>query len=301
MTVKLTLPKSWAKGPAQRLVDTFVEAYNKKHGDAPLEATEHHFEKKDGFVVPFDAPVNSFMESGEDLFLKNGPALSMAALKFTIPTAECEQEKPAAKAKAKPQSSMAAAIAAADAKKRAEEEAEGKSSAAPKVPEATDGTLLCKRFGCNKRYDPNDNPDDACQHHSKPPVFHETRKFWSCCPEQIGWDWESFQAIKGCCVSSHSNETQGQRFLGGTEVRKEQEELANQGTPQRLGAKKSPLDKLSAMRRALVDLGIEAAQFDKARDAVKARHEQDDPERVWENVANELAKVFAATLEGLQA
>ena len=82
MSIKLTLPKKWVSGPAQRLVDTFVEAYNKKHAENELDESEMHFEKKDGFVIPFDAPVNSFMESGDELILKSGAGKSMEAVNY---------------------------------------------------------------------------------------------------------------------------------------------------------------------------------------------------------------------------
>lgn len=36
----------------------------------------------------------------------------------------------------------------------------------------------CKRFGCNKKYDPDVVDPEGCCHHKKPPVFHETRKYW---------------------------------------------------------------------------------------------------------------------------
>mmetsp|Transcript_1413 Transcript_1413/g.4260 ORF Transcript_1413/g.4260 Transcript_1413/m.4260 type:complete len:318 (-) Transcript_1413:35-988(-) len=292
MTVKLTLPKKWLTGPAQRLVDTFVEAYNKKHPESALDENAVHFEKKDGFEVPFDAPVNSFMESGEDLYIKSGAGRTMQALDFTPPAADA----PSAAPESKPKSSMAAAIAAADAKAAA---AETPGAAEPSTSkgagsEPRDGKVRCKRFGCKAWFSPEENSDTACCHHSKPPVFHETRKFWACCPEQIGWDWDSFQAIKGCCVGPHSDESQGQRFLGGSDVRRELEET--QGTPQRLDAKRTGFEKLSALRRALVDLGVEPALFDRARDKLKTEHETGEANRVWDLVAEGIASKFGAVL-----
>lgn len=36
MVLKIALPKKWEAGPMRQVVETFVEAYNKKHADAPL-------------------------------------------------------------------------------------------------------------------------------------------------------------------------------------------------------------------------------------------------------------------------
>ena len=43
------------------------------------------------------------------------------------------------------------------------------------------GKLRCKNFGCQAEYDESENCEGACRHHVEPPVFHDTRKWWSCC------------------------------------------------------------------------------------------------------------------------
>ena len=68
----------------------------------------------------------------------------------------------------------------------------GSAPAAPKPMQTVNNDMLdpldrcraCKLFGCNKKYTERANSDDACRHHTKPPVFHETAKYWSCCPRQ---------------------------------------------------------------------------------------------------------------------
>jgi hypothetical protein len=62
----------------------------------------------------------------------------------------------------------------------------------------------CRNYGCNKYYSEEDNHDEACEHHTGPPIFHDTAKFWSCCPGKKAFDFESFQAITGCNKSKHS-------------------------------------------------------------------------------------------------
>lgn len=68
------------------------------------------------------------------------------------------------------------------------------------------GNLLvkCKNYGCQKMFDEDENSNTACEHHSGPPIFHDTMKCWSCCKDNKAFDFENFQLIKGCTVGRHS-------------------------------------------------------------------------------------------------
>eukprot|EP00512_Aurantiochytrium_limacinum_P008484 CAMPEP_0171549632 /NCGR_PEP_ID=MMETSP0960-20121227/6554_1 /TAXON_ID=87120 /ORGANISM="Aurantiochytrium limacinum, Strain ATCCMYA-1381" /LENGTH=337 /DNA_ID=CAMNT_0012098353 /DNA_START=53 /DNA_END=1066 /DNA_ORIENTATION=+ len=316
MTIKLTLPKSWRTGPAQRLINTFVEAYNKKHPDTELNEDEVHFvkfnkssetgEKNPGdvFVVPFDAPVQSFMESGEELFLKNGVSKSMEALNFTpteeTPDTDAKKDSPttAKEASAAPakRSSLAAALAAANAKLAAEQR-EKNAGAGVDVDDRA-GKVRCEHFGCQKWYAESENNDHACRYHSKPPVFHDTRKFYSCCEDKVAWDWDSFEAIEGCCVGPHSTEKSGnQLFLGGTDVRAAAGATTTGDGPQRIF---TGFDKVAALRDSCVKVGVSGPAFDAARDAVKTQLEsQSVSGDIWEAVAAELGKKLTVSLESI--
>lgn len=57
--------------------------------------------------------------------------------------------------------------------------------------------LRCIHLGCQKFFDPLEPP--KCVHHVKPPVFHETAKWWSCCPGKKAYDWEGFQVRMYSC------------------------------------------------------------------------------------------------------
>jgi len=46
-----------------------------------------------------------------------------------------------------------------------------------------DGMLTCRNAGCQMKFKEEENSDTACCYHSGPPVFHETYKWWSCCPQ----------------------------------------------------------------------------------------------------------------------
>ena len=47
----MKLPKSWSDKPVSQVVELFVETYNKKHADAPLDAAMLHLEKPLGSIV----------------------------------------------------------------------------------------------------------------------------------------------------------------------------------------------------------------------------------------------------------
>ena len=64
--------------------------------------------------------------------------------------------------------------------------------------------LRCKNYGCGQRFKEEENEDGLCVHHTAPPVFHDTIKFWSCCKDQKAYDWDDFQKIPGCSRGRHS-------------------------------------------------------------------------------------------------
>lgn len=68
--------------------------------------------------------------------------------------------------------------------------------------------VKCKNYGCQKMFDEDDTSEDAntCQHHSGPPIFHDTMKCWSCCRDRKAYDFENFQLILGCTMGKHSTE-----------------------------------------------------------------------------------------------
>jgi hypothetical protein len=69
--------------------------------------------------------------------------------------------------------------------------------------------VRCKNYGCNQYFREEENHDTACHHHTSPPVFHDTLKYWSCCSDRKAYDFESFQQITGCGVGRHSTVNTG--------------------------------------------------------------------------------------------
>ncbi|KAK4881296.1 hypothetical protein RN001_004615 [Aquatica leii] len=64
--------------------------------------------------------------------------------------------------------------------------------------------LQCYNRGCGQKFDPIQNPEDACRHHPGLPFFHDAYKGWSCCNKKCT-DFTEFLNIKGCTTTSHSN------------------------------------------------------------------------------------------------
>ncbi|KAE8981860.1 hypothetical protein PF005_g23332 [Phytophthora fragariae] len=60
------------------------------------------------------------------------------------------------------------------------------------APKRTDGKANCVNFGCQQEYVVAENTDTACRHHAGAPVFHDASKFWSCCPKDVKYDFDSF-------------------------------------------------------------------------------------------------------------
>jgi len=77
---------------------------------------------------------------------------------------------------------------------------------APRVStRRSDGTATCKRKGCQKDFIVIDNHPTACRYHRGEGVFHDTKKFWACCPNIVKYDFDSFLAIPGCCEGYHDD------------------------------------------------------------------------------------------------
>ncbi|OWY99109.1 hypothetical protein PHMEG_00029954, partial [Phytophthora megakarya] len=72
-------------------------------------------------------------------------------------------------------------------------------------PKRTDGKANCVNFGCQQEYVVAENKDSSCRHHAGAPVFHDASKYWSCCPKDVKYDFDSFLKVPGCVVSAHTD------------------------------------------------------------------------------------------------
>lgn len=70
-TTKLTVPKSWYTKPVSAVIGLFVESYNKKHADNPLEEAEVHL-MHEGSSVYSDSIISEVLSEHGDYFIKLG-------------------------------------------------------------------------------------------------------------------------------------------------------------------------------------------------------------------------------------
>jgi len=219
------------------VVKLFVDHYNKKHEPA-LNAEDLHVKIVGGEHLRPDMLVNENLKNGDECYLMGEDA-------YSRPSAE---PKPPAAAPYSAPSAPAQAAAASST-----------GSAASKAPAAAadDGKKRCKNFGCQRLYDPN-GPPQVCVHHKAPPIFHETAKWWSCCPNSKAYDFDEFMAIPGCVKGVCTNVKQeGKTYLGGCDLRAE-------NAPVRLDAN-APKDagvKLRQLRKGMVAMGVDVELFD---------------------------------------
>ena len=94
----------------------------------------------------------------------------------------------------------------AEEKKKAKEEAE-KAAGKEKKPVMTrDGKrYICANKGCSaKNFLPEENGPTACNYHTGEPIFHDLKKYWSCCSaDKPAYDWDDFMKIPTCAVGEH--------------------------------------------------------------------------------------------------
>ncbi len=283
LTIKVKLPKKWLVGTTEILKSTLVDNYNTKHPDDTISANDFHLELENGTVLCSDDIVQKKIPNRATLKLVAGASPTMAE-------------------------------AAAETKRKVE--------AAKPIEDPDDPTLTCRNFGCQKKYKESDNHDAFCLFHKSPPVFHETAKYWSCCPDKKAYDWDGFMAIKGCMKGRCSTEKPTQTVLGGSDVRAAAQIDC---TPKRIdgggsgsssssgdatpsapvalskGRVMTPLDKLGALRKALAGIGVDTSQFESARDTIKARYNNVElGSDVWKKVSEEMAVAFTKVLENIE-
>jgi len=249
-TLKITLPKSWKTGPTSRLLGQFVESYNGgKEGQLnTLEADKLHLSIR-------HSTTNSDAEESTEL--KDLPSDGIVV--ELIPDRDD--------------------VYICHGPSRTSEEINAERQAQiEKEKEAVKHLSKCVHFGCNKRF-PKGGPYPECQYHTGPPVFHETAKFWSCCPNKKAYDWEEFQSLPACqsgtCTDVRDEESDKQKqFLGGCDIR----EKMNGGPKLRSiddfnasaaagGSEGAPA--LERLRNVLEELGVENELFDQVLEGIK--------------------------------
>lgn len=179
-SLKIKLPTSWKEKDVSNITQLWLDSYNKKHGLA-LSAADFHVESADGRALANDAIISTFIKEHDEVNIKPGAAPAKTA---ALTTASLPPTPVADSATFGSQFATSAASGTA--------------------ADVADGKITCRNYGCQARFSPGDNPEGSCRHHTAPPGFREAKKFWSCCPDKLGWDWDEFMAIPGCAVGKHA-------------------------------------------------------------------------------------------------
>mmetsp|Transcript_14732 Transcript_14732/g.21041 ORF Transcript_14732/g.21041 Transcript_14732/m.21041 type:complete len:307 (-) Transcript_14732:531-1451(-) len=282
--LKITLPKSWKNGPTSKILNQFVESYNASDlGQTnPLIAKDMHL------ALPHETDDPNRKEDSNIEEINN--IIPSDAITYDV-----IDDRATIWVKHGPSTSLAT-IAAEKQRKADEQKA------------YLERTVACAHFGCNQRF-PKGGPYPPCTHHLSPPVFHETAKFWSCCPNKKAYDWDEFQSIPGCRTGSCSETREdegGAEFLGGCDLREqmmagkenrgETEESAN-GTSSSLKSiedfNKSS-NKLDSVRNSLAGIGVEVELFDQVVNGIEKSRKDCD-------VTTEMGKLFMTSLKAVAA
>ena len=245
-SLKITLPKSWKTGPASNLLGQFIESYNAKFQDTnPLTESEMHLSQR----VARDGDETATLEDICSDAIVIEEMADRADIYICHGPSQTKEE--------------------VASKKKAEEE-ERKS--------LLQNTVSCTHFGCQNRF-PRGGPYPECTYHKLPPVFHETAKYWACCPDKKAYDWDDFQKIPGCCTGTCTEikEEGAKQFLGGTDLR----EQASEGEKLKSiddfnkaqsagGSDAAPI--LERLQKVMSELGIEKELFDQVVEGMRKEH-----------------------------
>jgi hypothetical protein len=281
-TSKITLPVKWVDGPISAVLELFIKTYNGKFSSNQLSDVHLVNDKDETFSN--ECIVSEYLSGSSDIYVKHGAAPSLA--ECTAPRLT-PKAPPASKSSASSSSSSKAASSSVSA----------------------DGLTLCKRFGCQKKFDMKLNHDEACCYHRLPPVFHETVKFWACCPDKKAYSWDNFMEIKGCQTGAHTNVKPDQpSVLGGCDVRSgndgsegQTERLksiadfnAERNSQQNGNTAGDAIAKMYQIRQALDKGGISGQLFDNAKEKVLEKNGGDHVAALAE-----LSEKFSAFLTSL--
>eukprot|EP00386_Alphamonas_edax_P014047 GDKI01043242.1.p1 GENE.GDKI01043242.1~~GDKI01043242.1.p1 ORF type:complete len:198 (-),score=52.08 GDKI01043242.1:27-620(-) len=65
------------------------------------------------------------------------------------------------------------------------------------------GKYKCSNVGCGAEFEPDENTETSCRHHTGKAIFHDTKKFWTCC-DKSSYDWDDFMKIPPCATGTHN-------------------------------------------------------------------------------------------------
>ena len=94
----------------------------------------------------------------------------------------------------------------ADEKKVAKAKADAEAGKEKKPVMTKDGSkFFCAHNGCaSKSFVPEENGPTECKYHKGEAVFHDLKKYWTCCcVNKPAYDWDEFMKIPTCSEGEH--------------------------------------------------------------------------------------------------
>jgi hypothetical protein len=278
-SLKITLPKSWKSGPTSKLLGQFVESYNA-------------IEELGGTKNPLDAS-NLHLAIRKHQGDGSSGTIAMTPLASDAVVLDCISDRADVFVRHGPsQTLQEIEWSAQEEKQRRFQELQN--------------TVACTRFGCKNRF-PKGGPYPECHYHKSPPVFHETAKFWSCCPHKKAYDWEDFQAIPGCQTGVCTDvKEEGKLFLGGSDLREQAGEAVKLKSIEDFnkaqaagGSEAAPV--LDRLQQVMAELGVEKELFDQVIDGYKSRLMGSTDAEILEQVKAELGRKLKDTMKTIAA
>jgi hypothetical protein len=276
-SLKITLPKSWTNGPTSNLVAQLVESYNPKFADNQLVEQEMHL------------CIRQQVGDGSSGKTELVPLCSNAIVVDVIPD-------------------RADVYVCHGPSETVEERSANAKAEVERKKQELASTAACTHFGCNKRF-PKGGPYPECQHHKQPPVFHETAKYWACCPDKKVYDFDDFQKIPGCetGICTDVKDDGAKIFLGGMDMRApaaaaqlksiddfNKSEAAG-------GSEAAPV--LERLQNVLAEFGIEKELYDQVVEGMKKEFasQATSEAQLLEIIANELGSKLKASMKAIAA
>lgn len=303
-TLRITLPKSWKTGPTSKLLQQFIETYNASEtiGTAnPLTIHDMHLaiRRSANNNTTSSLSSSSTDNSTSSLFVP------LASDAITVDVITDRQDIFVRHGPSETVDEM-------NAKIQLEKQRQA---------ELQKSFVCCVRFGCNKRFTKGCPPAGPCIYHKAPPVFHETAKFWSCCPTKKAYDFEEFQQIPGCQTAEHCTEHRNdddtndtnKSFLGGMDLReqvngptalKSIDEFNKSQQPQGAGGSSDAIPVVQRLQNVLQEFGIEPELYQQIVDGIRkeiiSSSSNDIPEtELLELTKQKLGKVLKEKLKSI--
>ncbi|CAD7948270.1 unnamed protein product [Amoebophrya sp. A120] len=277
LAIRVTLPqKQLHDMTGDKLLALFAKQHDRKFAaeqpdSTPFCCADHFLKIIGGNRLASTDLVADYVTDGAEVLVvhKDGPAEASAAASASTPSTRASASASPVVASKNNMTTSTAGDAANGTTTCTSADPEGAAKQARKAAEAA-GKVRCKNFGCSKFFDPvTEGGPQECRHHKSPPIFHETAKWWSCCPDKKAYDWDEFQKIPGCQWGPHSTVAAKKQVLGGTDLR---EANAPQRIDQDGNATLEPRKKLDLLRKAMATCGVDEAKFDKAWGQLMVRH-----------------------------